>query len=253
MRRNTSASTNTLVLGIFLFLIASVGTCLAQDLPPVRGQYTPGFNATNSGVMPEPGLTYANYFLDYSFDQFQTSKGETVLEHGNAAVFVDANVFEWVAKTKILGANYAAVVLLPFSNSSITSVKLGAVGGGGGFADSFYQPLTLGWHLSRADIQVAYAFFAPTGRYTAGASNNTGAGFWTNALTSGDLLSDQEQGHLAFLVSTLRVPYHPGRNQYPSRPDHGPRLFVDADPSAAEGHAYPSAIRPGRLRTVANH
>lgn len=186
MRRNTSASTNTLVLGIFLFLIASVGTCLAQDLPPVRGQYTPGFNATNSGVMPEPGLTYANYFLDYSFDQFQTSKGETVLEHGNAAVFVDANVFEWVAKTKILGANYAAVVLLPFSNSSITSVKLGAVGGGGGFADSFYQPLTLGWHLSRADIQVAYAFFAPTGRYTAGASNNTGAGFWTNALTSGE-------------------------------------------------------------------
>ena len=173
-----------LLLG--LLLLAGAGSSLAQALPPIRGVYTPGFNATNSGVMPEPGLTYANYFMDYSFDQFQTSKGDTIFEHGSAAVFMDINVFEWVSKKKILGANYALAVGLPFSNGSISSAELGAVGGGGGFSDSFYQPFTLGWHLKRADLQVAYAFFAPTGRFTAGASNNTGTGHWTNSPTAGE-------------------------------------------------------------------
>jgi len=171
---------------VALLLVASAGSCLAQALPPVRGVYTPGFNATNSGVMPEPGLTYANYFMDYSFDQFQTVKGDTIFEQGSAAVFVDINVFEWVSKKKFLDANYAIAAGLPFSNSALSSARLGAVGGGGGFADSFYQPFTLGWHLKRADLQVAYAFFAPTGRFTAGASNNTGTGNWTNSPTASE-------------------------------------------------------------------
>jgi len=189
MNRNVLGSIASAMLfvgSVALLLVASAGSCLAQALPPVRGVYTPGFNATNSGVMPEPGLTYANYFMDYSFDQFQTVKGDTIFEQGSAAVFVDINVFEWVSKKKFLDANYAIAAGLPFSNSALSSARLGAVGGGGGFADSFYQPFTLGWHLKRADLQVAYAFFAPTGRFTAGASNNTGTGNWTNSPTASE-------------------------------------------------------------------
>jgi len=172
-------------LGVSLLSLASAGSCIAQALPPVRGEYTPGFNATNSGVMSEPGLAYANFFMDYSFDQFRPASGANV-EQRNAAVFLDINAFEWVTKKKILGANYALAALLPFSNSSISSPTLGAIGGGGGFSDSFYQPLTLGWHFKHADIQVAYGFFAPTGRFSPGATNNTGSGYWTNSPTAGE-------------------------------------------------------------------
>ncbi len=108
MNRNVLGSIASAMLfvgSVALLLVASAGSCLAQALPPVRGVYTPGFNATNSGVMPEPGLTYANYFMDYSFDQFQTVKGDTIFEQGSAAVFVDINVFEWVSKKKFLDAN----------------------------------------------------------------------------------------------------------------------------------------------------
>jgi hypothetical protein len=166
-------------------MLAGTGLCLGQALPPVRGVYTPGFNAANSGVMPEPGLSYANFFMDYSFDQFKSASGAIVAQN-NAAVFIDINAFEWVTRKKILGANYALAALLPFSNSSISSPTLGAISGGGGFSDSFYQPFTLGWHFKRADIQVAYGFFAPTGRFTAGATNNTGTGLWTNSPTAGE-------------------------------------------------------------------
>jgi len=171
---------------IALFLLASGASCLAQAVPPVRGVYTPGLSATNSGVLPGPGLTYANYFMDYSFDQFKRAKGDTIFERGNADVLLDINVFIYVTKWKVLGANYGLMAGLPFSNSSISSVSLGAIAGGGGFADSFYQPIVLGWHLKRADIQAGYAFFAPTGRFTAGGTNNTGTGHWTNAPTAGE-------------------------------------------------------------------
>jgi hypothetical protein len=154
----------------------------------VRGAYTPGFNATNSGIMPGPGLTYANYFMDYSFDEAKTSDGQTILNQGTTAVYIDISVFEWVSKKKILGADYALAVALPVTNSSLNSVKLGAVGGGGGFADLYVQPVTLGWRKKRAEVQLAYAFFAPTGRYTAGATDNVGTGYWTNTATAGETI-----------------------------------------------------------------
>ena len=45
--------------------------------------------------------------------------------------------------------------------------------------------MNLGWHLKRADFNAGYSFLAPTGRFTAGASNNVGSGYWGNNITSG--------------------------------------------------------------------
>jgi hypothetical protein len=189
MPKSSGISTTLLGRVICLFLVAGVGACLGQDLAPLRGQYSPGFNATNSGVMPGSGITYSNTFMDYSFNELVCPNCNTVgtgASKLSTAVFVDVNVFMWVSKYKILGADYGVVAGLPFSNSALALAGLGTVGGGGCFADSFYQPLTLGWHLKQADIMVAYAFFAPTGRFAPGASNNTGSGLWTNAPTAGE-------------------------------------------------------------------
>jgi hypothetical protein len=169
-----------------LFLLAGAGPCSAQAVPPLRGVYTPGFSATNSGVMPDPGLTYSNTFMDYSFDKVNCLVCGNVSSKFNASVLIDVNVFFWVSKKKFLGANYAMAAGLPITNSALSLAGLGTVAGGGGFADSFYQPVTLGWHLKRADIMAAYAFFAPTGKFNAGATNNTGTGHWTNASTAGE-------------------------------------------------------------------
>jgi hypothetical protein len=42
------------------------------------------------------------------------------------------------------------------------------------------RSVTLGWSLKRADVHVFYAFMEPTGRYTPGASDNIGSGYWGN-------------------------------------------------------------------------
>jgi hypothetical protein len=198
LNRKLMMSVMTFGLALSLVLLASADICLAQAVPPVRGKYTPGFSATNSGVMPEPGVTYLNTFMDYSFDQAKGSNGQTQPPEPSVSVLVDINVFVWVSKLKVLGANYALVAGLPITNSALSLVHLGPIGGGGGFSDSFYEPVALGWHLKRADIQAAYAFFAPTGRFNPGASNNTGTGNWTHAMTAGETFYLTENKATAF-------------------------------------------------------
>jgi len=74
---------------------------------------------------------------------------------------------------------------LPFANNALTSDIRGIVSGGGGFADSFYQPLILGWRKKRADVRAVYGFLAPTGKFNAGANNNVGSGNWTSVVSEG--------------------------------------------------------------------
>jgi hypothetical protein len=49
----------------------------------------------------------------------------------------------------------------------------------------YIKPLELGWHFKNADAIAGYAFFAPTGRYRAGANDDTGLGMWSNEFSTG--------------------------------------------------------------------
>ena len=91
-----------------------------------------------------------------------------------------------MSKKKILGgANFSAVATLPFSKNDLTSDLQGNISGGGGFADSYYLPVILGWNRERVAVRAMYGFLAPTGRFVAGANDNVGSGYWTHALSSG--------------------------------------------------------------------
>ena len=169
------------LMGLLVVLVAP-GRADAQ----VRGLYTPGIYSTNSGVQPEPGLSYSNMFLDYTFNELHGPNGERLQANPAFTVLIDFNVFEFVSKKKVLGANIAAVALLPVANSSLSFAALGNVAGGAGFADSFYEPINLGWHLTRADIQAGYAFIAPTGRFVPGSTTNIGSGYWGHSPFAGE-------------------------------------------------------------------
>ncbi len=142
-------------------------------------------SATNSGVTPEAGFTYSNLFLLFSRNQLKGPEGE-LLATGSNSVLMDMSTFVWVSKSNILGgARFSLAATLPIANNSLTSDAQGALSGGGGLADSYYQPLILGWRMKRADVKVAYGFLAPTGRFNPGAADNVGSGYWTHALSSG--------------------------------------------------------------------
>jgi len=156
----------------------------------VRGVYPVGMNATNSGVTPEAGITYSNLFVFFSRDEKRDSEGNVVAT-GQNSIMMDLNSFVWVSKGTVGllgGAVFSASATLPVANNSLTSDLVGPLSGGGGFADSFYQPLILGWRKRRADIRAIYGFLAPTGRFEAGGNNIVGSGYWTSVLSSGQTI-----------------------------------------------------------------
>jgi len=91
--------------------------------------------------------------------------------------------------------------------------------GGGGFADSYYQPCILGWEKHRVAIRAAYGFLAPTGRFEGGADDNVGSGYWTHVVSSGQsvyLTEDQATCLSAFQMYEFHgaqedTDIHPGQ------------------------------------------
>src|SRR5689334_10312707 len=165
---------------LFLSLIG-FGQAQAQ----VRGVYPLGMSATNSGVTPDSGFTYANLLAIYSRDKLKGPHGE-LLATGNNSVIMDLNSFVWVSEKTVLGgAKFSMSATLPVANNSLTSDVTGRISGGSGLADSYYQPFILGWQKKGAAIRAVYGFLAPTGRFKAGQNDNVGSGYWTHALSSG--------------------------------------------------------------------
>src|SRR5277367_5949626 len=174
------------VLVLALIILGSASPLLSQQ----KGQWVPGQFGLNAGVIPDPGVTYANLALNYSAGQLNNSNGNGVPGiNGTYSFWVDENIFYYVPKHKFLGGYFMPYVALNYASgelvANLTGTNLSTGGGGSGFADMYVQPLNLGWHLKRADVNAGYAFSAPTGRYTAGASDNVGSGYWGNNITTG--------------------------------------------------------------------
>lgn len=170
---------------LFSIALFAILTLARETHAQNRGVYPLGMSATNSGLTPGPGFTYANQLLIYSRDKSKGPNGE-VLVTGSHSVVMDMNIFAWVSKKEILGgAKFSMSATLPLARNSLTADVIGPINQGGGFADSYYQPFILGWNKKRAALRVAYGFLAPTGRFKAGANDNVGAGYWVHALSSG--------------------------------------------------------------------
>jgi hypothetical protein len=154
---------------------------------------------------------------------------------------MDMNSFVWVSEKQIGtlgGARFSMSATLPIANNSLTSDAQGALSGGGGFADSYYQPFILGWEKKRADIRAVYGFLAPTGRFDAAANNNVGSGYWTHVASAGEtfyLTPNKGTAFSAFQMYEFHgtqqsTQIHPGQN-------------VDLDYSLTQVFAVRSGLR----------
>jgi len=187
--------TRSAILISACFILIYALPSLAQQ----KGQWVPGQFGLNAGVIPDPGITYANLVVNYSANQLNDSNGNKLLQNvtGTYSFWADENVLYYVPNHKILGGYFMPYIAINVATGSLVAdlapLLPGAggsgfnlSGGGSGFADLYVQPINMGWHFAkRVDFNVGYSFTAPTGRYTPGASNNVGSGYWGNDITSG--------------------------------------------------------------------
>jgi hypothetical protein len=177
---------NAILVATCLVLICALPSPSQQ-----KGQWVPGQFGLNAGVIPDPGITYANLALNYSSSQLNDSNGNRILPNvtGTYSFWVDENIFYYVPERKFLGGYFMPYAAVNYASGEVVAAlngtNLGTSAGGSGLADTYVQPVNMGWHLKRADFVAGYAFTAPTGRYTAGAADNVGSGYWGNNITSG--------------------------------------------------------------------
>jgi hypothetical protein len=189
-------------------LLGGASSALAQQ----KGQWVPGQFGLNAGVIPDPGITYANLAINYSADQLNGPNGNAFSRiSGTYSFWVDENVIYYVPKHKFLGGYFMPYIALNWASgelvANIVGTSLASGGGGSGFADTYVQPFNLGWHFGkRVDFNTGYSFSAPTGRFTQGASNNVGSGYWGNNITSGTTLYiTKNQGTTANLATAYEI------------------------------------------------
>jgi hypothetical protein len=177
-------------LVLTLFFFGSALSSPGQQKP----QWLPGQVGLNAGIVPAPGFSYVNISVNYRSSAFNGPSGSAIPVTGNYNVWAVENLFYGVLDTNVLHGNIVFNLgLTPATGSLAADIQtqnpgipnLSAVAGGGGLSDLFVEPFGLGWHMKRADFQVAEAMILPTGRYSPGATNNVGTGYFGNHLLDG--------------------------------------------------------------------
>src|SRR5579863_8930416 len=133
------------------FVLVFASPLFAQQ----KGQWVPGQFGLNAGVIPSPGVTYANLALNYSADRLNNSSGSQILQSvtGSYSFWVDENIIYYVPNHKILGGYFMPYIALNWASGELvadfTGTNLSGAGGGSGFADMFVEPLNIGWHFGK--------------------------------------------------------------------------------------------------------
>jgi hypothetical protein len=188
------------VIGAGLAFAVGVAPAHAQ----LNTQHIKGTVGLKAGSQPPPHLyVIAPLFYVYSTDEVKNRDGDRFPVDADLTSMAYAGGISVVTTKKFLGGNYGFQVLFPAgANNRIQGTEIDA-NPGAGLTDSVIAPISLGWHFKKADAIAGYNIFVPTGRYTAGATDNTGFGMWGHELAFGTTvyLNESRQYHAATIAS----------------------------------------------------
>jgi hypothetical protein len=168
-----------------------------------------GDQGLKAGTQAPPDIYYGAPLYWYGSDTIKDREGRTFSTTGGLDMFLGGPLVNVVTTKKLLGANYGFAAVLPFANLRLELPRFGD-DSGAGVSDLYVQPFNLGWHSSRADVLTGYGFFAPTGRYSAGADDNTGLGMWGHEVFAGTTVffDEKKAWHAA---TTGALEFHSGK------------------------------------------
>ena len=169
----------SLIMTFSSFLLAA-----APAHAQLNGSHSLGDFGVQSGSQPQPGFYAALFYLRYDTDTIKDRDGNIVRpapsSPGSIGLTAAAPILWYVSKATLFGANYAAMVVLPWANGALEAPAF-TVGHSvdTSFSDLLIRPVDLGWHSQGADVTAGFQFYAPTGTYERGGSDNVGRGMWT--------------------------------------------------------------------------
>lgn len=169
----------------------------------LKGGHILGAMGLQSGTQtPENTLSVyiPGYF--YTASSLRNADGDKAIANPDLTMSITGAGASYVSDFKILGANYGATILLAFAGNTIQGNTVDTKNSLA-FTDMYIQPLQLGWHNKRADFVFSYQMYLPTGKFKAGASDNSGLGMFMNEFSAGTTLffNDKKTVHFSVLAS----------------------------------------------------
>jgi len=169
---------------VTLFVTTSLLLMTSPLSAQLGGENIRGDLGLKSGSQAPPGMYIGDLFYYYRTGEVRFANGASLSGPG-LNIFANVFLFNYVTKKKLLGGRYGFMVAPAILSSKLALPRLNIGEQTWGLADLYIQPIQLGWTLKHADAFAGYAFYAPVGRFTAGADNNTGLGMWSNELSGG--------------------------------------------------------------------
>jgi hypothetical protein len=187
-----------------MIVVLACGFRVAPAEAQLNTQHIKGTVGLKSGSQAPPGVYFiAPLSYVYKTDEVKDRDGNLLPFAVDLTSHVYGGGVSVVTKRKLLGGFYGFQVLFPAgANNRIQGTEIDA-NPGAGLTDSVITPISLGWHVKRADATAGYTIFAPTGRYTDGASNNTGFGMWGQEFSVGTTvyMNESRQWHAATVAT----------------------------------------------------
>jgi hypothetical protein len=176
-------------------ILASIGLLLAwpeSGMAQLSGHNTRGDLGMTSGTQAPVGMYGVGMLYDYTADTIRDRDGDS-FPATNAGGSVDARAavagLLWTTEFTLLGGNYGFALYPALTNNAVELPTLQTdTETTTGLADTYIQPMILGWTTSRADYTVGAGVYVPTGRYDADADDNRGLGMWSFELFAGTTL-----------------------------------------------------------------
>jgi len=203
----------------------------------LNGENLLGDMGVKSGTQPAPGVYVSTIYYRYVAETIKDANGKSLSLDpsgaGRQTINAGMPALLYVSPKKVLGAHFGMMAVLPVANGALEAPGFGFTEeASNGLSDLYVMPAQLGWHSQRADAIVGVGFFAPTGRHTAGASDNLGKGMWSYEVSAGGTVYLDSQRSLS-LSSTAFWETHGKKNA-----------------EVQAGGAMLSNVRVGQLLTV---
>jgi hypothetical protein len=151
-------------------------TALAQTHTPVPGHYPPGQSGIRGAATPDAGIAYTNFSRFFSNLEVTDPSGNSVQSLSEWR-YANISMFTWITDHEFLGMRYGALAGIPFSTGNLQP-SADDTDQSFGLGDVLITPLALYGKSELFDYQVQLTVWTPSGRFSPGAHNNRGSGFW---------------------------------------------------------------------------
>jgi hypothetical protein len=199
-RMKTKLNQQQTISSVLTFLVLSI--CFSGHAQLKGGHILGGMGLQSGTQTPANTLSVYVPGYIYSASSLRNADGDESLANPDLTMFITGAGATYVSDFKILGANYGATVLLAFASNTIQGNNAN-VNNSLALTDTYIVPVQLGWHHKRADFVFSYQMYLPTGKFTAGAPDNSGLGMFINEFSGGTTLffNDKKTVHFSVLVS----------------------------------------------------